>query len=107
MTNKFVEFFFSAHFWLHCRPMNTCAGSFEPSTTTMRSLISIHECGAPLHTETCSFVYSLTKDTMERDQNFEQSAVIKFLVKLDETGKQISEKLNTVYGEATDLHCEG
>ncbi len=36
---------------------------------------------------------------MERDKNFEQRAVIKFLVKLGETGKQISEKLNTVYGE--------
>ncbi len=37
---------------------------------------------------------------MERDKNFEQCAVIKFLVKLGETGKQISEKLNTVYAEA-------
>ncbi len=37
---------------------------------------------------------------MERDKNVEQCAVIKFLVKLDETGKQISEKLSTVYGEA-------
>ncbi len=37
---------------------------------------------------------------MERDKNFEQRAVIKSLVKLGKTGKQISEKLNTVYGEA-------
>ncbi len=34
---------------------------------------------------------------MDRDKNFEQYTVIKFLVKL---GKQISEKLNTVYDEA-------
>ncbi len=37
---------------------------------------------------------------MERDKNFEQCTVIKFFVKLGETDKQISEKLNTVYGEA-------
>ncbi len=37
---------------------------------------------------------------MERDKNFEQCTVIKFLMKLGKTGKQISKKLNTVYGEA-------
>ncbi len=37
---------------------------------------------------------------MESDKNFEQRAIIKFFVKLGKTGKQISEKLNTVYGEA-------
>ncbi len=37
---------------------------------------------------------------MERDKNSEQRAVITILVKLGETGKQIFEKLNTVYGEA-------
>ncbi len=37
---------------------------------------------------------------MERVKNFEHCDVIKFRVKLGETGKQISEKLNTVYGEA-------
>ncbi len=37
---------------------------------------------------------------MERGKNFKQRAVIKFLVKLSETSKQIFEKLNTVNGEA-------
>ncbi len=37
---------------------------------------------------------------MERDKNFEERAIIKFLGKLGENGKQTSEKLNTGYGEA-------